>query len=281
MRLEGDDLLWITMTAHKTRHTVGVSAAGLTFTCSGQTTVECSYDHSRVPTGGVHPVHLKAHDSGSATLTAHHQGVPVGNLRVTVCPRLKVHLTAKNAVSEVRPKDRGVHAKHASGLAPHLREVFASQGGFEFVVHRGADLPLSQEHQIQRWQDRPDILHFNALMDHLPDFKTVTNVIDPSADFTLLFCWGLYPPRCALGMSVGRLILIDELIFQDTYRPAFMAYIVAHEIVHSMGHTQERFGRSHMDHKSDNLMYPSADGGLKLDPGQVELIINPANWYRS
>lgn len=272
MRKHGNHVDWITMSAHKPRRSVGVSAPGLTFTVKGKH-VECGYDPSRQPSGGIYPLLLKAHDAGSATIVAHHKGAAAGELRVTICPKQKVTLVARNVVSDVRKQDHGKLAKEAPGLAQALSEVFDSQGAFNFAVTVGSDVHLNGNNLVNHKEKQL----VSGKMENVRE--VFARSADASADFTILFCWGLWDVPCALGVSAGKIILVDETIFHGKLDRHLLTHVLAHEVVHSMGHTKSRFGRTHYDNKKDNLMFPDAKSAANLGPEQVEFIINRNNWY--
>jgi len=272
---------WVAMTAGFRRWAVGIDANGLTFESSNNKVVECKYDTDRKPQGGVYPVLLDSKDVGSATVTAHNGNSAVASFDVSSFRQREVRIVARNVLLPGAGKERrhhGTYAKNHAALTPLLDRIFISQGGLTFKSTQGADVELSSFVVIEpRKGEGPRIDARNE--------ASIQSVFKPyadaHADFTVFFCSALYGAPCAAGLAAGAIILIDELWKPQvkTDLPTYFSHVLAHELVHAMGHTIRKFKRNHSKLR-ENLMYYSTEGGTKLYHEQVELIASRKNWYR-
>ncbi len=274
-----DRVTWIAMTGGFRRWAVGIDAPRLDFESSNEKVVECQYDQDRKPVGGIYPVLLDSKEAGSATVTALKGKSAVASLDVTAFRQREVRIVARDVVLPGKgSQHRGTYAKHHAALTPLLDRIFISQGGFTFKSTRAPDVELSSFSVIEPQKGVGPRVNARSVEDIEAVFKPV---VDRHADFTVFFCSALFGAPCAAGLAAGGIILIDELWKPGvkTDLPTYFAHVLAHELVHAMGHTEQRFKRAHSDLK-ENLMYYSTAGGTKLYRKQIELIAEKRNWYR-
>jgi hypothetical protein len=281
---EDGTVTWMCLTAGAPRNAVGVTRADLSFESTNPTAVVAEYDaHHGFAGHDLFAVKLTGHHKGEATIHAKRHGNVVASLKVNVYPLRKVRLSVRNIVSQATRDVTGTQANQAAGMVAPLDQIFIAQGGFTFQITRDSDYQLTGSNTFAPLgASGPQMLDATGpgaqnLRDLLKDG------INTSADFTVFFCKGLYGAPCAVGLSLGRIIVADELMADSAHgkeRSAYWAHVLAHEIVHSMGHTHERYGRDHAG-RPRNLMYPTTQGKTWLSPRQIAYIANSHHWYRS
>lgn len=252
-----------------------VSQPGLQFE-SDNGRVEVEYLADTNTQDGWYPVRLTGMKSGSGSVRAMRKGKAVGTLRANVLVRRNVTLTLKNVVA-ASGKHRATQASAASQLASRLDKIFVHQGNFNFQVSRKADAAIPNDQFVHMFGvDGIDGSNFVQIS------TVFRKHFDRASTFNVFFCTWLHKAPCAIGVSTGPYILVNESYTART--PAkgqsaakaneeyldFLAHVLAHEVVHSMG----------LSHHPDrnNLMYATSDGGLHLDWKQTAFISNPSNW---
>jgi hypothetical protein len=263
----------MSMTQGIPRTAVGLTAPGLTLTSSNATVADATYDpHAQ---HDLQPVVVHAKGPGQAMIAAERQGIAVASLNVEVFPVRKVRLTVKNVVS-ADGRFKGYLAKKVGFLAAGLDKLFVSQGGLTFHVAVGKDVTLPTYSLFESLGGK--VLQVDASKGD--QVQTVLKGhVDSATDFTIFFCWALHGSPCAAGLTVKSIVLVDETHTGGGDRQELIDKIVAHELVHAMGHTKEKFGEAHAKSR-DNLMYYSTDSGDQLTRRQIEYISRPKNWYK-